>query len=138
MSEGEVSVSLAGILTPLLIGALAATALSWRFAFVLGTATAGLAALWVGRARVPPPPTCTSAATSAKLGAARGWQQPTLIVVFAIVALEFSLSFWLASYLNDEIGLARDAAVAAVGGLYASSLAGRLLASRLAQRASAE
>jgi fucose permease len=59
-------------------------------------------------------------------------------VVFAVVGLEFSLSFWLASYLNDEIGLARDAAAAAVSGLYAASLAGRLLASRLARRTSSE
>ena len=55
MSEGEVSVSLAGILTPLLIGELAVTALSWRFAFVLGATTTGLAALWVWRAQMPPP-----------------------------------------------------------------------------------
>ena len=138
MSEGEVSVSLAGILTPLLIGALAATALSWRFAFVLGAGCAGLAAFWVWRARVPPPLDGHSQPTSRSAGSAGGWRQPTLIVVFAIVALEFSLSFWLASYLNDDIGLARDAAVGAVSGLYASSLAGRVLASRLARRAGAE
>jgi fucose permease len=138
MSEGEVSVSLAGILTPLLIGALAATTLSWRFAFVLGAATAGLAALWVWRARMPPPATGRSNARSRNAGSARGRPQPMLIVVFAIVALEFALSFWLASYLNDDIGLARNAAAAAVSGLYASSLAGRLLASRLARRTTPE
>ncbi len=138
MSEGEVSVSLAGILTPLLIGALAATTLSWRFSFVLGAGTAGLAALWVWRARMPPPADDHSQATSRNTWSARRGPQPTLVVVFAIVALEFSLSFWLASYLNDDIGLARNAAVAAVSGLYASNLAGRLLASRLARRASAE
>lgn len=138
MSEGEVSVSLAGILTPLLIGALAVTTLSWRFAFVLGAGTAGLAALWVWRARMPPPASGCSQATSGNARSARRRPQPTLIVVCAIVALEFSLSFWLASYLNDDIGLARNAAVAAVSGLYASNLAGRLLASRLARRTSAE
>lgn len=37
-----------------------------------------------------------------------------------------------------DVRFARDAAVAAVSGLYASSLAGRLLASRLARRTSAE
>ncbi len=138
MSEGEVSVSLAGILTPLLIAALAATTLSWRVAFVLGAAIAGLAAVWVWRSPMPPPADGRSQATGGNAGSARRWPQPTLIVVFAIVALEFSLSFWLASYLNDDIGLARNAAVAAVSGLYASNLAGRLLASRLARRASAE
>jgi fucose permease len=55
-----------------------------------------------------------------------------LVVVFAIVALEFSLSFWLASYLHDSVGLARNLAVAMVAGLYAANLAGRLAASRLA------
>jgi fucose permease len=61
-----------------------------------------------------------------------------LVVVFAIVALEFSLSFWLASYLTDDLGVSRDAAAATVSGLYAANLAGRLLASRLARAASAE
>ena len=138
MSEGEVSVSLAGILTPLLIGALAATTLSWRFAFVLGAATGGLAALWVWRARMPAPANGRPRARSRNAGSPRGGPEPTLVVVFAIVALEFALSFWLASYLNDDIGLARNAAAAAVSGLYGSSLAGRLLASRLARRARPE
>src|SRR3954454_8121516 len=138
MSEGEVSVSLAGIVTPLLIGALAASALSWRFVFVLGAGTAVLAALWVRRAPIPPQPNRRPQPTSQDTRHVRRWRQPTLIVVFAIVALEFTLSFWLASYLNDDIRLARDAAGAVVTGLYASSLAGRLLASRLARHASAE
>jgi fucose permease len=137
MSEGEVSVSLAGILTPLLISALAATALNWRFAFVLGAGTSGLAALWVARAQLPPA-NGRSHAASADDGPARRWPEPMLIVVFAIVSLEFALSFWLASYLNDDIGLTREAAVAAVSGLYAAALTGRLLASRLARRVSAE
>jgi MFS family permease len=138
MSEGEVSVSLAGILTPLLIGTLASTALSWRFAFVLGAGATGLAVLGVWRAKVPPPATGRSQATDGSPPPARRWRQPTLVVVFAIVALEFTLSFWLASYLNDDIGLARAAAVAAVSGLYAASLVGRVLASRLARHIPAE
>jgi fucose permease len=138
MSEGEVSVSLAGILTPLLIGALAATALSWRFAFVVGAATAGAGVLWVVRAGLPPPAAGPAQARSGSPSPGSGWRQPTLIGVFAIVALEFALSFWLASYLNDDIGLARGAAVAAVSGLYAAALVGRVLVSRLARRAGAE
>ncbi len=138
MSEGEVSVSLAGILTPVLIGELAVTALSWRFAFVLGVGATGLAALWVWRARMPPPVNTHAQETRPNGGSAGRWPQPMLVVVFAIVALEFSLSFWLASYLNDDIGLARNLAVALVSGLYASNLAGRLLVSRLARRTGAE
>jgi fucose permease len=137
MSEGEVSVSLAGILTPLLIGVLATTVLSWRFAVVLGAGSASLAGVCMWRAQLPPAANVKPSASTHPQSAPR-WKQPTLIVVFAVVGLEFSLSFWLASYLNDEIGLARDAAAAAVSGLYAASLAGRLLASRLARRTSSE
>ena len=38
MIEGEAGVSVGGIVAPLLIGGLAASALSWRFAFVTGAA----------------------------------------------------------------------------------------------------
>jgi len=55
------------------------------------------------------------------------------VIVFAIVALEFALSFWLASYLDDDVGLDRQTAVALVSVLYAANLTGRLLASRLAR-----
>jgi fucose permease len=105
---------------------------------VIGAATAGLAVLWLRRVGVPPPADRDFQTRSRNGRPDRGWQRPTLIIVFSIVALEFSLSFWLASYLNDDIGLARDTAVAAVSGLYASSLVGRLLASRLARRVSSE
>jgi MFS family permease len=138
MTEGEVAVSLAGILTPLLIGALAASALGWSFAFVLGVGTAALAALWVWRARMPAAggPPAAAAAGAPPAGGRRA--SPTLVIVFAIVGLEFSLSFWLASYLDDDLGLARATAVAAVSVLYAANLAGRLLASRLARHAGPE
>lgn len=138
MSEGEVSVSLAGILTPALIGALAATALSWRFALVIGSATALLAGLTVWRVGVPSAFSAPIDPPGVRGGGGGRRLQPTLIVVFAIVALEFSLSFWLASYLNDDVGLAANAAVATVSGLYGANLTGRLLVSRLARRARPE
>lgn len=55
MTEGEVSVSLAGVVTPLLIAGLAATTLTWRFGFVIGAAIALLAAVTAARVRIPPP-----------------------------------------------------------------------------------
>ena len=132
MTEGEVAVSLAGITTPLLIGALAASAATWRLAFAIGTAIAALAAVGVLRAGFPTP---RAAASERPRG---GRAQPTLVIIFAIVALEFALSFWLASYLNDDVGLGRGTAVVMVSGLYASNLLGRLAASRLARTQTAE
>jgi len=138
MTEGEVAVSLAGVATPLLIGALAAGAATWRLAFAIGTVTAALAAVAVLRAAVPAPRAVPAERPGARARPRRGRPQPTLVIVFAIVALEFALSFWLASYLNDDVGLSRDAAVAMVSGLYASNLLGRVVASRLARTQSPE
>jgi fucose permease len=164
MTEGEVAVSLGGIVVPLLVAVLASTAATWRFALVIGAAVVGAAVLWIGTVRVPegqraeprapgPDPADVSgrgraAADPGGSGAAdpeaiaaaprrRTRVQPLLAVVFSIVALEFALSFWLASYLNVSVGLERGLAVALVAALYGANLAGRLLASRLARRVEA-
>jgi fucose permease len=128
MTEGEIAVSLAGIATPLLIGALATGAATWRFAFAIGALVAAFAAAAMLRADVP----AAEPARPEQRRRGRAW--PTLVIIFAIVGLEFALSFWLASYLNDDVGLARGAAAAMVSGLYASNLLGRVVASRLARR----
>lgn len=139
MAEGEVSVNLGGIVTPLLVGGLAATVLTWRFAFVVGGAIVVMVVLAMGAVRIPAP-TPSSPRRPAPTGtpSQRSWPTPTLVIVFAVVALEFSLSFWLASYLNDSVGISRELAVVMVSGLYAANLAGRVLASRLARRTTTE
>jgi fucose permease len=147
MTEGEVAVSLGGIVVPLLVAVLASTAATWRFAMVIGAAVVGVAVLWIGAVRVPDreeseehrrrvvDPDADGRATPAALGHERASRfSPLLAVVFSIVALEFGLSFWLASYLNVSVGLQRGLAVALVAALYGANLAGRLLASRLARR----
>lgn len=132
LTEGEVAVSFGGIISPLLVGGLAATWLSWRFAFALGAVLVVAAATFVWLARVPPParPQAEEQPTAYPR---THWPAPTLVAVFSVVALEFSLSFWLASYLHDSVGLPRRQAVLMVSGLYVANLAGRLLASRLSR-----
>jgi MFS family permease len=130
MAEGEVAVSAGGIVTPLLFGALGATILGWRLATV---AAAGLVVAAVAASlRVPIP----EAAAKPRRVAARGRTRlsATLVAVFAIVALEFSLSFWLTTYLTDSVGVRRGIAASLVSVLYAANLLGRLLTSRLARR----
>lgn len=126
MTEGEVAVSLAGIATPLIIGALAQTGASWRAAFAIGLVVVTAAVLSIAGARFPQP----STDLHRDLDGHRF--QPTLVIVVAIVALEFALSFWLSSYLNGSLAITRSSAVALVSALYAANLCGRMLASRLA------
>jgi fucose permease len=145
MTEGEVAVSLGGIVVPLLVAVLASTAATWRFALVVGAAVVAAAVIDIGTVRVPeregkpgskPPPEVVDPLDASRPPARRF--QPLLAVVFSIVALEFGLSFWLASYLNVSVGLEKGLAVALVAALYGANLAGRLLASRLARRIAAD
>jgi fucose permease len=128
-----VSVSLGGIIAPLLVGGLAATVLSWRFAFVIGAVLVAAAVVVSITVHIPGAPAQPPARPPSRDVAGSPWLTPTLVLVFAVVALEFSLSFWLASYLHDGIGVGRGPAAAMVGGLYAANLVGRLGASRLAR-----
>ncbi|HWC79557.1 MAG TPA: MFS transporter [Pseudonocardiaceae bacterium] len=129
MTEGEVAVSLAGILAPAGVSVCAAVWVGWRFSFLIVFVVVVAAALAVGATRLPdtdrPPPTPTAADHPPRR---------TLGTIFAVVGLEFTLSFWAASYLHDDVGIAQDAAVALVSALYAANLVGRLVASRLARR----
>lgn len=138
MTEGEVSVSVGGILAPLAISAVAATMLGWRFAFVLGAVAAGGILVASVTIRIPAE---RGADRNEPHGAARrttGRLPPMLVVVFAVVALEWSLSFWLASYLNDDLHLGCGLAVAMVSVLYAMSIVGRFAASRFARQIATE
>jgi MFS family permease len=136
MIEGEAGVSVGGIVAPLFVGGLAASALSWRFAFVTGAAVVAVTAGASLLVRVPASALSAPAARGGRDGGA-GRDRPaaTLVIVFAVVALEFSLSFWLASYLNEAVHLSRGLAAAMVAGLYAANLAGRLVAGQLARSA---
>lgn len=131
MTEGEISVSLAGILTPAVVSACAATGLSWRFSFVIVAVVVLAAAAAMGAIRLPEagPPAIPATAD-------RHSPRRTLLTIFAVVGLEFTLSFWAASYLHDDVGIDQDTSVALVSALYAANLVGRLLASRLARRLS--
>lgn len=133
MTEGEISVSLAGIITPAVISACAAAWVSWRFALVIVFVVVLAAALAVAATRLP-----DAAQPVRDTGdhAARHAPRLTLTTIFAVVALEFTLSFWAATYLHDDVGLAQDTAVALISALYAANLVGRVLASRLARRLS--
>ena len=140
MTEGEVTVSLGGTVVPLLLGGIAATVLTWHFAFVAGAAIVVTAVLAMGAVRIPRSEPVASPAQRPRAAdlPAQSSPVPTLVIVLSIVALEFSLSFWLASYLNGSVGIGREEAVLMVSGLYAANLTGRVLASRLARRATTE
>lgn len=136
MSEGEVAVSLGGVISPLIVSIAASTVLGWRGAFLIAAGLVAAAVAATTPVRLPES-TLTRAGDNANRARQRSLP-PTLLIIFAIVGLEFSLTFWLASYLGDSVGLSRQTAAAMVSVLYVANLIGRVLASRLAHSVSAE
>jgi MFS family permease len=148
LAEGEVAVSLGGIVSPLLIGLMVGSPLGWRGAFGVAAALTGLAVALTAPVTVPQAPRQRAALPALdqpapmparrpvpahRAGRTPG-PPPALLIAAAVVALEFGIAFWLASYLTDAVHVGLDAAVASVSGLYVASLAGRLLVGRLARR----
>jgi len=83
---------------------------------------------------VPTPRAAPSVGQAHRTTSPSGRSGATLVVVVAVVGLEFSLSLWLASYLDESVGLPWELAVAMVAALYAANLVGRVAVSRLARR----
>jgi fucose permease len=131
MTEGEISVSLAGIAMPVVVGVCAATALGWRFSFVIAFVLVVAAAVAVFATKMPDVPRPPDRDEDEQR---RQAPRRTLVTIFAVVGMEFTLSFWAASYLHDDVGITQDTAVALVSVLYAANLVGRVVASRLARR----
>ena len=136
MAEGEVCVSVAGIATPLMISMCAASVLGWRFAFIAAAAIVGVAimAVWVTRLPSALERRVDQTGSTPEREPARLSTRCTLVLIIAVVGAEWTLSFWAATFLEESVGIDKDMAVALVSALFASSLLGRLLASRLALR----
>ena len=134
MAEGEVCVSIAGIATPLMISMCAASVLGWRFAFVVAAAVVGVAVTAVWATLLPPALERRAGQTGSapEREPVRLSTRRTLVLIVAAVGAEWTLSFWAATFLEESVGIDKDMAVALVSVLFASSLLGRFLASRLA------
>ncbi|MEU6084694.1 MFS transporter [Streptomyces sp. NPDC047108] len=142
LAEANTAASAMAVAAPLLLGAGAATTFGWRPGVVATTPIALACAVLVrklpdrgedaagpvrrrpgGRRRAEPLPP-------------RFW---TLwFLLFLVDAVEFSVAFWSASYLEDAVGLARPVAASAAGAFLVGMLAGRAAGSLLARGAGRE
>jgi MFS family permease len=127
LTEGEVAISLGAAAFPVLVGALAGSALGWSGGFLVAAAAAAAVLPAAARAR----PRGSAPRPEGGPGAPVSW--PTLALVYCATGAEACLSFWSATYLDDAIGMQAHTAVALAGVLFASMLVGRLVGSRLSR-----
>lgn len=130
-AESNVMASVGSTFTPLLVGGLAALTGSWRWG-VLALAVAVVAVTAVARTTAVPDP--SGAEQHGPAGPLPTRARSGVGLVFCGVVLEWSLSFWGATYLRDVVGLGRSTAVTAMALFFGAMLAGRVSGAVLARR----
>jgi MFS family permease len=131
-AEANVVASAGLTAAPLVVGAAAAMVGSWRWG-VVALAGSGLVVAVLARAMPVP-------SRHAELGETDvGGRLPTAArlgvgMVFTGVVLEWTVSYWGATYLREVVGLAPAAAVTGMTTFYGAMLAGRVAAGVLVRR----
>lgn len=136
ISEANVGGSIGAALAPLLVGLCGALAVGWRGAVLLGAASFALLAFGLARLRPATAgtqaPAPSAAATRASLPR-RFWRYWAVLVL--VVAVEFALVFWVASFLVSVRGWEPAAAVIASTTFPALMALGRAVGAAVTRRA---
>jgi MFS family permease len=124
-AESNVVASIGSTAAPLVVGAAAAALGSWRWGVLALAATGLLVALAARGTGVP-----SRQDEAADTGPAPTGPLPTaaragVLLLFTGVVLEWSVSYWGATYLREVVGLERARAVTAMTVFFAAMLVGR-------------
>jgi MFS family permease len=134
LGEANVAASLGAFSVPLIVATGEATGVSWRLAPAVGALLGALLVWRVWASGVHESPVAGTHQSGRLPGSAR----VALVLVFCVVCAEWSVSFWGASFVDDQVGLSTDAAVTLSSLFFAAVLAGRVVGSTLVRRIAPE
>jgi len=131
LNESNIVASSLSLVGPLLVGGLQGAGLNWRGAILLAIIGFGLLALW-GR-NVPVP---EAAEAQRQPGDAPPLALPRLFWAFwlltvLLVAIEWTLVFWGAGFLDEVVGLPKEQASAFMSSFVLALIFGRIALNRL-------
>ena len=133
LTEANVGASMAAGLTPLLVGASVRLGLGWRAAALAGVVGLLLLLIIFRRQPIPEAPTLVVEHDRRVTPLPRlFWAYWTVLVLS--VAIEWSLVFWGADFLNSVAGLSRTNAVTLMSVFFVAMVGGRFAGSRLTRR----
>jgi fucose permease len=132
LTQANALASLSGMVSPVVIGLLAATIFGWRAGLWIAIAALVLIEVWRGRdvAIFGAAQTPTRDTRPPKLPRTFWWS-PILIALF--LGTEFSTLLWSPDLLREQTGFGAAAAAASVGTITGGMLIGRLIGARLAE-----
>ena len=130
-AESNALASVGTTVGPLVVGGLAVATGSWRWGVLLMAAATVVVAVVARGAGVPEPSQEAVGVESGRLSRAA---RAGIGLVFLGVVLEWSVSFWGATYLRDVVGLDRATAVTSMALFFGAMLTGRVAGALLARR----
>jgi MFS family permease len=133
LTEANTGASLAAGLAPLLVGAAVRLGLGWRAAALAGVVGLLLLLIFFRRQSIPEaPPLIVEHEGRTRPLPRLYWAYWTVLVLS--VAIEWSLVFWGADFLNSVVGLSRTGAVTLMSVFFVAMVGGRFAGSRLTRR----
>jgi len=136
VTEGTGIGSGIGLLAPLALSGAIATHLGWRAGMLILVACAGGAFLVFARSTTPPEPIPTRRGTPRPRMPGRFWIACTVLIL--TTSIEFSMTIWTSDVLHSHVGASTASATAGVTLIVLGMTVGRLTASPLALRYSAD
>ena len=134
--ESNAMASVGTTLAPLAVGGLALVTGSWRWGVALMALVAVGVAVLARNTEMPQP--VVEPHEDAGRRRLPGPARAAVALVFCGVVLEWSVSFWGATYLRDVVGLARATAVTCMALFFGAMLTGRIAGALLARRCTPE
>jgi fucose permease len=132
-TESNVLASVGTTAAPLVVGAAAAGLGSWRWGVLALGGSALLVAVLTRRTSVPATAPLVEGAPASG-GPLPAAARAGVGLVFTGVVLEWSISYWGATYLREDVGLSRATAVTAMTCFFAAMLLGRITTGVLVRR----
>jgi fucose permease len=135
LSEANIGAAIASTLAPLFVGGLQGLALGWRAAYLVGIACLVAISIYFPRqpARESKPSASGEPVEEKPLYAAR---LPAMfwlywVVVFLVIAIEWSLLIWGADYLDQAVNMSKSSAAMTMSLFYLATVLARIIGSRL-------
>jgi fucose permease len=132
--EADVAASLGAFVVPLAVAAAHWVGASWRVVLVAAAGAGALLTARRGRMAFPR----DTARPAAERPGLPSRDDYALLLVFSVIAVEWSVGFWAATVLHDRAGAGTATAAAGSGAFFGAMLAGRAPASVLVRRATAK
>jgi len=132
ITEMNVAASIAATLAPFLVGALARTDFTWRGALQLMWLYAGLMFVLFWRTPVTNAP--PAEAIESRAGRLSGAFYLMVAILALTTAIEWSVIFWGADFLENVVGLFKADAASMMSAFFFAMLIGRIVGSRLTRQ----